>query len=274
METVVLPALGIFAARDMTFMLDRPLDNATFTEPTLSQMTETALNLLLNKNSPNGFFLMVEGSRIDHAEHANDVAAAYGEAQEFDNTFKLIIDFAMGRNDTLVLLTADHETGGLSLGSSGIYEYYPDKILAIKKSIRTIASELLTVQPSDVISLFENYTGLYNLTQSEQQSILDALSNSLQLEQVITQIISENTLIGWTSSVHTGVDVNLYGYGPSVYEFCGNNDNTDLAKKIERIFGWDVAAITRTLVDFDTSGRNFSTSASLYDKNDDHHFPH
>jgi alkaline phosphatase len=83
------------------------------TLPHLSQMTTTALDIL--DNDPDGFFLMVEGGRIDHAGHSNHIERNIGETIEFSNTVQSVLDWAAGRDDTLVIVTADHETGGLSI---------------------------------------------------------------------------------------------------------------------------------------------------------------
>ncbi len=81
--------------------------------PHLSQMTTTALDIL--DNDPDGFFLMVEAGRIDHAGHENNLARNIGETIEFSNTVQSVLDWAAGRSDTLVIVTADHETGGLNI---------------------------------------------------------------------------------------------------------------------------------------------------------------
>ncbi|MFQ5429759.1 MAG: alkaline phosphatase [Phycisphaerae bacterium] len=83
------------------------------TLPHLSEMTATALDLL--DGDPDGFFLMVEGGRIDYAAHFNDIQGDVFETIEFSNAVQAALDWAMGRADTLVLVTADHETGGLSI---------------------------------------------------------------------------------------------------------------------------------------------------------------
>ena len=81
--------------------------------PHLSEMTATALKVL-TKN-PTGFFLMIEGGRIDHAGHSNDIERNVFETLEFAKTVKVAIDWAKGRADTLIIVTADHETGGLKV---------------------------------------------------------------------------------------------------------------------------------------------------------------
>jgi len=90
--------------------------------PHLSEMTTTALSIL--DNDPDGFFLMVEGGRIDHACHSNDIRRAVLEVVEFDNVVQVAIDWAAGRTDTLILVAADHETGGLTvLNNNGVGEF-------------------------------------------------------------------------------------------------------------------------------------------------------
>lgn len=81
--------------------------------PHLSQMTKTALAIL--DNDPDGFFLMLEGGKIDGAGHENNLANAIGETIEFANAVQTILNWAEQRDDTLLLVTADHETGGLKV---------------------------------------------------------------------------------------------------------------------------------------------------------------
>jgi alkaline phosphatase len=86
--------------------------------PHLSDMTTTALDIL--DNDSDGFFLMIEGGKIDHASHDNQLARMIGETEEFSNTVAGVLAWAAGRDDTLVVVTADHETGGLTvLGDNG-----------------------------------------------------------------------------------------------------------------------------------------------------------
>lgn len=85
--------------------------------PSLKEMTSKAIDVL-SKND-DGFFLMVEGSQIDWAGHANDVQYELREVADFDAAVKTILDFAVKDGETLVVLTADHETGGLTIQESG-----------------------------------------------------------------------------------------------------------------------------------------------------------
>lgn len=91
--------------------------------PKLSQMTQAALAIL--DNDPDGFFLMVEGGRIDHASHSSDILRAVPETVEFAATVQSIVDWAQGRSDTLIVVTADHETGGLTVLQNNGQGNYP-----------------------------------------------------------------------------------------------------------------------------------------------------
>ncbi len=82
-------------------------------EPSLAEMTQKALGLL-DKNG-NGFFLMVEGSQIDWEGHDNDAAGVYAQTLQFDAAVKVALDFAEKDGNTLVIVTADHETGGMAI---------------------------------------------------------------------------------------------------------------------------------------------------------------
>lgn len=81
--------------------------------PHLSEMTATALDIL--DKDPDGFFLMVEGGMIDQACHSNDLIRSIYETIEFSNAVEVAIEWAAGRSDTLILVAADHETGGLAV---------------------------------------------------------------------------------------------------------------------------------------------------------------
>lgn len=115
-SAVKLPLLGLFANTDFPFELDRQNMNDIY--PSLDEMARTALKALeaATKDSSKGFFLMIEGSRIDHAGHGNDPAAQVREVLAYDKAFGSVIDF-LEKSDTqgVLVATSDHETGGLSV---------------------------------------------------------------------------------------------------------------------------------------------------------------
>lgn len=106
--TNVVRVSGQFGSGHMPYEYSGPGDL-----PHLSEMTQTALDIL--ENSTNGFFLMVEGGRIDHACHANDITNCVRETAEFDHAVRVGMAWASNRTDTMVLVTADHECGGLTV---------------------------------------------------------------------------------------------------------------------------------------------------------------
>jgi alkaline phosphatase len=104
--------LGLFADGHLPYQYDRQDDQV----PELAALTRTALEVL--DHNERGFFLMVEGGRIDHACHDNDANRAVWEAIAFDQAVAEGIQYARRRNDTLVIAVADHETGGMSVGTA------------------------------------------------------------------------------------------------------------------------------------------------------------
>ena len=115
-NAVKLPLLGLFAGSDFPFEIDRRNMDALY--PSLDEMTRTALNALeaATQDSDKGFFLMVEGSRIDHAGHGNDPAAQVHEVLAYNRAMASVVEF-LDRSDVegVFVATSDHETGGLSI---------------------------------------------------------------------------------------------------------------------------------------------------------------
>lgn len=101
-----LRVAGLFSDGHLPYHNDR-----TGVYPSLSMMSQKALELLLAE--PEGFFIMIESGRIDHASHGNDLQRMVGEVSELDRTIELILQMIEDRDDILLVVTADHETGGL-----------------------------------------------------------------------------------------------------------------------------------------------------------------
>jgi alkaline phosphatase len=112
---VHLPMLGLFADGDIPYEIDRRNEDDKY--PSLHEMAETAMNALsrATRDSDKGFFLMIEGSRIDHAGHHNDPAAQVHEVLAYDRAFSSVLDFIKNeKTETVMVSTSDHETGGLA----------------------------------------------------------------------------------------------------------------------------------------------------------------
>ncbi|ANC79072.1 alkaline phosphatase [Fictibacillus phosphorivorans] len=217
--------LGLFAPKELDKKIDRPQE-----QPSLKEMTNSALDRL-NKNDK-GFFLMVEGSQIDWAGHDNDVVAGMSEMEDFEQAFQSAIEFAKKDKHTLVITTADHSTGGMTMGRDGDYKWDPSAIKAAKKTPDYIAKQIANGAP--VEETLKKYIDL-ELTPEEVQSVKDAKEKSgdvLEIDNAIEKIFDLRTGTGWTTDGHTGEDVNVYAYGSGMEKFSGKIDNTDTAKEI------------------------------------------
>ncbi|MFC6040793.1 alkaline phosphatase [Paenisporosarcina macmurdoensis] len=215
--------LGLFSDRGMPKMIDRSEET-----PSLGDMTTSAIDRL--NQDKDGFFLMVEGSQIDWAGHDNDIVSAMSEMEDFDKAFKAAIEFAKKDKHTLVVATADHSTGGYSIGSDGIYNWFGEPIKAAKRTPDFMAKEI--VNGADVEETLAKYIEL-ELTTSEIQSVKDASTKKeVDIDNAIEKIFDDRSNTGWTTSGHTGEDVPVYAFGPGAARFAGQIDNTDNAKII------------------------------------------
>lgn len=233
--------LGLFADKNMPLEIDADDD-----QPELADMQNAALDHL-SKNDK-GFFLMVEGASIDKQGHSNDVTGVMSEMEAFEKAFANAIDYAKANPDTLVVATADHSTGGLSMGEGGIYEWNPVPIQQMKHS-----GKWMTEQIADGKGVEETIRAGYgfDLTSKEIKAIqqeadqlkqLDEESDDYEKQQqkladAIQAPINKKSNTGWTTTGHTGVDANTYAFGPGADQFQGNIDNTDNAKNIFNFFG-------------------------------------
>ncbi|UOQ87489.1 alkaline phosphatase [Gracilibacillus salinarum] len=213
--------LGLFADRGMPKMLDR-----TEEIPSLKDMTLSAIDRL-NENK-DGFFLMVEGSQIDWAGHDNDIVGAMSEMEDFEAVFAAAIEFAKKDKNTLVVATADHSTGGFSIGANGDYNWFSEPISAAKRTPDFMAEQI--VNGASVEETLSQYIDL-DLSNEEVESVKAAAeSNELtDIDNAIEAIFNTRTNTGWTTGGHTGEDVPVYAYGPGSDQFIGQIDNTDNA---------------------------------------------
>ncbi|MFC0526040.1 alkaline phosphatase [Pontibacillus salicampi] len=221
--------LGLFAEVGLPKMKDRTKDI-----PSLEDMTKSAIDRLDNNNE--GFFLMVEGSQIDWAGHANDVVGAMSEMEDFENAFQAAIAYAKQDKHTLVVSTADHSTGGLSIAKGGPYTFNPEAIRGVKRTPEFMAEQI--ENGSDVKKVLQKYVE-YDLKKEEIEQVeeakVDLKDNKDAVSTAISNVFNERARAGWTTDGHTGVDVQVYAYGPGKHMFTGMTDNTDQAKSIFKI---------------------------------------
>lgn len=228
--------LGLFADGNMPLQIDAPDKN-----PKLLDMTETAVNKL--QQNDKGFFLMVEGASIDKAGHPNDVTGVMSEMEGFEKSFDYAMNYAKEHKDTLVVATADHSTGGLSIAKGEDYLWNPQVIHDMKNSGTYMTEQIakgedaekvinegygFDVEASQIDKIKDEAEKLKKLNEDD-----DAYEGQLQeLQNAIQKPINDKSNTGWTTTGHTGEDVNTYAYGPGSDKFQGNIDNTDNAKNI------------------------------------------
>lgn len=191
-------------------------------EPSLAEMTEVAIDIL--EENKKGFFLVVEGSQIDWAGHANDAGYAMSDVAAFEEAVEEAIEFAEKDGKTLVVVAGDHDTGGMTTGSKGSMELNAAVLQDVTATGDFMAAQL-NEDRSNVREVLAKYTG-FDLTNEEVQAIQDASNAAF----AINTVVSDRANIGWTSTNHTGADIPVYAYGPQAEKFVGFLDNTDLPK--------------------------------------------
>ncbi len=156
--------LGLFAPVALPAALDDKRKNR------LQFLTEHAIKHLENDK---GFFLLVEASQVDWAGHANDIASAMAEMHDLAQTMEYLREYVKANPDTLVVLTADHSTGGLTIGANGDYRWSPEHLKNMQASVMTIAMAMPNEEnPGDYVAA---QLGL-SLT-DEELATLDSVSN-------------------------------------------------------------------------------------------------
>ncbi|KAG2185611.1 hypothetical protein INT44_002404 [Umbelopsis vinacea] len=252
-----LPLMGLYAPSHMSYNIDR--DPAI--EPSLAEMSSKALGILskASKQQNTGFFLLIEGSRIDMAAHTNDPAAHLQEILAYQDTIQIVKDFVDANPGTVVVSTSDHETGGFTLGRQTTpdypeYKWEPAVIKRVKRSAESLARQLIAQKSfkPDYIKdyIIKESLGITDATDSEiayLEKWQEKNLTSSNIEEHLANMVSVRALIGWTTHGHTAVDVNLYAYGPESDKLRGTHENTDIGDFISEYLGLDLAAITSQL---------------------------
>ncbi|WP_047381827.1 MULTISPECIES: alkaline phosphatase [unclassified Cetobacterium] len=238
---------GLFAEKDIPYDLDR--DKKTV--PSLAEMTEKAIELL--SKDEDGFFLMVEGSKVDWAGHANNPVAITSEFMAFDKAVGVALEYAKKNSDTLVVAVTDHGTGGISIGNLATSSNYPElpmdvftKDMRKAKFTEVLTAEKILANKSAAKSLAKDMLGL-ELTDAELEGINKADKTS-GIEAVLGKAMSERAHLGWTTNGHTGEDVPLYVYTSNyANQLTGTVNNSDIALYIAKAMNLDLDAATNEL---------------------------
>lgn len=209
--------------------------------PTLAEMVRKGIDVLDDYDK--GFFMMVEGGRIDQAAHAHDGASTIQETLAFNNAIKEAYNFYRGHpEETLILVTGDHETGGLSIAANTSYEVDFKPLDGVKVSVEDTLQGAYTGDRAAYFEYIANNLGLTDLTADEKAMIIRGMEicdeegsfatygqyNPVAMETI--HVINNRAKVGFNTYTHSGTSVPVYTMGVGAEYFGGNLDNTDIPK--------------------------------------------
>lgn len=231
---------------------------------TLTEITRAGINFL-SKDLSKGFFLMVEGGKIDWACHSNDAATVFHEVMDMDNAIKVAYEFYEQHPDeTLIVVTADYETGGIVLGK-GPYTLNLQALKSQKvsesgytKIVNELRKKYKNQVPWEVIkqSLKDNFGFWDSIQLNEKQEAslkkvydesfsgkeIDLTKSEYQQDEPLAaeakRILDDIALVGWTSGGHSGGYVPVFAIGAGAQLFQGRIDNTEIPVKIAEAAGY------------------------------------
>ncbi|MGM0753005.1 MAG: alkaline phosphatase [Bacillota bacterium] len=233
---------GAFAEEDIAYELDRKTLNPD--EPSLAEMTGAAIDRL--SQGEKGFFLMVEGSKVDWAAHKNDPVGMISEVLSFDDAAREALAYAREDGNTMVIAVTDHGNSGLTLGNQGTNGDY--KRQPVEKFVKPLRKAELTVKGSvsklkedrsNLKEVLSNY-GLGGLSKKEFCAMEDASKKVEDLEGEMVKLLAKRANLGFTTHGHTGEDVFLYSYGPG--KPVGLIENTDIPRAISKYLGFSLTS--------------------------------
>jgi alkaline phosphatase len=236
--------LGLFSLGNMLFEIDRK----SSTEPSLAEMTAKAIDLL--SKGRDGFFLMVEAGRIDHAAHHQDIAAVIMDMLAFDEAVKVAYDFLRNHPDTLLIIAADHETGGLAVlpyaQTGEEYEGINLKAISQIRASHEKRNKELGKDPSPerIKEVIKKYYGI-DLKDDEVKVLkedtlrkLDPRHFHYEMDGSVAFMLRLYHRIGWATDSHTASPLFLWGIGPGSEKINGWRHNTDLFKIMKEAYGF------------------------------------
>lgn len=210
---------------------------------TLSAITRRSIDFLMKDGGVRkGFFLMVEGGQIDWAAHNNDAATLVHEIKDFDAAISVALQFYKEHPDqTLIVITADHETGGLALGRDNLgYDTYYGQLSAQKCSKGVLQSLLETADNWEAAkAILEDKMGFGTQIASteDEWKELEAIYTDKRAQTAATalNILARHAGVGWTTGSHTATYVPIFAIGAASEKFNGRMDNIDIAIHLRKL---------------------------------------
>lgn len=223
--------------------------------PSLAEMTEKGIDVLTKHEKP--FFMMVEGGRIDHACHANDVLGSILDTVVFDQAIGEAIEFYVKHPDeTLIVVVGDHETGGLGLGFSTNYFLRIDQLRTVRRSIDDTLAKAYDGDKASFEQFVKKYYGLADMTETEKNKLYAAMDaqdkgakdssayGSYTPTQIaVAHILSERANVQWTTFAHTGTQIPMSAVGVGADKFVGFKDNTEIAVTLAELLNFRLSNV-------------------------------
>lgn len=233
-------------------------------ELTLTEITHAGIDFL-SKDLSKGFFFMVEGGKIDWACHANDGATVFEEIIDFDNAIQVAYEFYLKHpHETLIIVTADHETGGLSL-CIGKHNHRMKLLKQQKNSVnkfsqhlnnlrRTTGNNVTWEQVNNELQEYFSFGDSIKLNDNQKERLHKCFEESFLNQHIITdeslyqkderlasvakEIINEISQIKWSTGSHTSAYVPVFAIGVGANMFTGLTDNAEIPLKIAKVAEW------------------------------------
>ena len=243
--------LGTFTRGHLPFSIDRDQNPAMAAKiPTLTEMSQAALTRFLTDDRP--FLLQIEGARIDHAAHLNDIGALLADQLAFDDAVAAMQMLIGNRDDILLVVTSDH--GNANPGLNGIGDGYSEStgmfanITRMKASHERLFAEWGKPTPgttADLIKLTQQHLG-FQMRTDEATALLETFQNhpvvewNEQLskpEGLLGQFAGNHTGIGWTGTSHTSDPTLISALGPQSDRFTGMVRNSDIFGHLMEMLG-------------------------------------
>lgn len=232
--------LGIFSNSHVPYTIDQMNDaELQATVPTLAEMTSVAIDKL--KGASEGFLLQVEGARVDHAGHANDIGGMVFDQIAFEDAVEKCIEFAMQDGETLVIVTSDHGCGGFSLNGAGsgygMSTEMMNTIMNMTGSFSNILSGLDGESSTAVIAGVLEAKLAIKASDEEVQALKDAFDGESPFRTssffrspsaTLGMIVGNHTAATFTSGNHTSEHMIVTAFGPGAENFAGFYQNTHM----------------------------------------------
>jgi len=244
---------------DLQYAIDRKEGDTE-----LADFMSAAVDHLYAKYAKKGFFLMCEGGKIDYSSHSNDVVTTIKETNDFANSIEIALEFYRKHpKETVIIVTADHETGGLSIGN-GRYELHPEVLDNQKCSINALTSKINALMAENganttweqVHDLLQENLGFYSAVEVSERAdglfrgiynemiagtaaeVKDLYASNSKLANEAIKYFCSKSMFSWISHSHSGSPLGLYVIGASQEAFAGVHDNTEIPLMIEKVAGY------------------------------------